>query len=207
MHSLFVQPDQLCTYYAVLVTWSFFFLKYKGVDNFAHDISSSTDIFVFFCHCLQHLNIVCLCFSSRWCKPVDPLLHTFTFSIIHRVGPVSHVLFRTLLSKPFLFFTTHIGRQLWLWYVALFFMTCPVMAVISTYCKLLCHTWWLRAYVCALIDSVCLIVLLQAVQDLLISKLHPRCCSVSCKSYSCSPTLSPGTPGGNIGWVLGLGNS
>lgn len=87
-------------------------------------------------HCLQHLNLVCLCFSSRWGKLVPPPLHTFTVSIIHRLGPVSHVLFRTLLSKPFLFFTTlNIGRQLWLRYVALFFMTCPDMAVISTYCK------------------------------------------------------------------------
>lgn len=99
--------------------------------------------------CLQHLNPVCLCFSSRWCKLVPPPLHTFTVSLIHRLGPVSHVLFRTLLSKPFLFFTTlNIGRQLWLWYVALFFMTCPDMAVISTYCKLLCRTWWSRVYMC-----------------------------------------------------------
>lgn len=145
-------------------------------------------------HCLQHLNLVC--FSSRWCKLVPPPLHTFTTSIIHRLGPVSHALFRTLWSKPFLFFTTlNIGRQPWLWYDALFFMMFPDMAVISTYCKLLCHMWWSRVCVCArmcvLIDCVCLIVLLQAVQDLLISTLHPQCRSVSCKYYNCSPTLSP----------------
>lgn len=177
-----------------------FVLKYKVVDNFAHDISSSTDIFVFFCHSWWDTA------SNTWTLFVFASLpdgaNLFPLLFAPLLSPSSTdwdqwvVLFRTLLSRPFLFFMTlNIGRQLWLWYVALFFMTCPDMAVISTYCKLLCHTWWSRVYVCAhmcvLIDCVCLVVLLQAVQDLLISKLHPQGRSVSCKSYNCSPTLSP----------------
>lgn len=42
----------------------------------------------------------------------------------------------------FLYRIVEVSRRLWLWSVALFSMTCPGVAVISTYCKLLCHMWW-----------------------------------------------------------------